>query len=890
MSLRLSRAILAIAAVTLAIPHLSVQAAASQHARVRPPARTSVQQSGPAIGQRNATSTQTFPLPRGAGTEVQLSPADGSTYSETWITQDPVSHSRLLAGSNVINSRTMAAFRSGDSGQSWAADTVPQAATGPSDFASDPSIAFDRSGSAYYSYLGLAAGSAFNSQLLVARSPDGGAGWGTPVVVDPSTDLPDKPLLTVDPTGGPHAGRLYLAYSTNDAALTAQGLAVSWSDNGFAWAKTVLKSGGENINAMPVVGPGGEVYVGWDDYGTTAAGQLMVAKSADGGQSFTGLPGGSKAVAPTTIGFGAVPPNYSTNSGGACPRAIGPGPYIDVDRSGTATNGNLYMVWNDQQPLGTTMHIYFARSVDGGNTWSAPSRLDTGNPRDSWEPALAVDQSSGMVTVAWYDRRDDAANKLYRVYYTQSADGGQSFLPSQLGITKQQSDPTLDCNGTGDYMQLVAGDGVAHPVWTDTRNGVNQIFATTVNEWTVAAPVATDGYFNWYDNASAGMSVDNVHILNPGPSLISGAATVLATGAQVRFQVPGNGGETYIGFPVGTLGGPVRVSVTGTLPVISSQRVVYKQSFNEVPARSPAAAAAVSYFNWYDFASPGMSVDNIHILNPGADPASGTVTILSTGQSLPFSVLGNAGEVYVSFPPGTIGGPVRVQVASGPPVLASQRVVYNQSFNEVAARSALDAAAISYFNWYDFASAGMVVDNVHVLNPGGAVATGTVTVAGGAPVGFSLVGNGGETFVAFPPGTAGGPVTVQVTSGPAVIASQRVVYYGSFNEVAARSPGDARMTSYFNWYDHQSAGVSADNLHLLNPGASAASGSVTILSTGANAGFSVAPGSELYLSFPPGSIGGPVRVQVFTGPPILASQRVVYYQSFNEVQASGPGP
>lgn len=877
--------------VAAGIPVTTAFAATATHPSVRPPVRSATATPAPAgPGARAAAATQVFPLARGVGADTQLSPADRSTYSETWIAQDPVSHSRLLAGSNVISSRTMAAFRSGDSGQTWTAGTVPSAATPPNAYASDPSIAFDRFGAAYYAYLGLGAGSAFDSQLLLARSPDGGASWGAPVVVDPATDLPDKPLLTVDPTGGPHAGRLYVAYSTNDAAITTQGVAVSWSDNGLGWAKSVIRPGGENINAMPVVGPGGELYVAWDDYGTTPGGQLVLAKSIDGGVTFNGLPGGVKVVAPTTIGFGAVPPNYSTNTGGACPRAIGPGPYIDVDRSGTPSNGNLYMVWNDEQPLGGTMHIYFSRSVDGGNTWSAASRLDTGNPRDSWEPALAVDQSNGMVTVAWYDRRDDASNKLYRVYYTQSADGGQTFLPAQLGLTEQQSDPTLDCNGTGDYMQLVAGDGVAHPVFTDTRNGVNQIFATTVNEWTVAAPAPTDQYFNWYDYASAGMSVDNVHILNPGPGLISGAATVLATGAQVRFQVPGNGGETYVGFPVGTVGGPVRVSVTGTAPVIASQRVVYRQSFNEVPGRSPSAAAAVSYFNWYDLASPGMSVDNVHILNPGADPASGTVTILSTGQSLPFTVPGNAGESYLSFPAGTIGGPVKVQVNSGPPVLSSQRVVYQQSFNEVPARTAQDAAAVSYFNWYDSASPGMVVDNVHLLNPSSGTATGMVSVAGGAPTRFSLAGSGSETFVTFPPGTAGGPVTVQVTSGPPVIASQRVVYYGSFNEVAARAPADARATSYFNWYDRQSAGVTADNLHLLNPGATAASGSVTILSTGANAGFNVAPGSELYLSFPPGSIGGPVQVQVFTGPPILASQRVVYYQSFNEVQASGPGP
>jgi hypothetical protein len=40
---------------------------------------------------------------------------------------------------------------------------------------------------------------------------------------------------------------------------------------------------------------------------------------------------------------------------------------------------------------------------------------------------------------------------------------------------------------------------------------------------------------------------------------------------------------------------------------------------------------------------------------------------------------------------------------------------------------------------------------------------------------------GGETYVTFPHGTIGGPVTI--TSATAVLAAQRVQYYSSFNEI-----------------------------------------------------------------------------------------------------------
>ena len=46
----------------------------------------------------------------------------------------------------------------------------------------------------------------------------------------------------------------------------------------------------------------------------------------------------------------------------------------------------------------------------------------------------------------------------------------------------------------------------------------------------------------------------------------------------------------------------------------------------------------------------------------------------------------------------------------------------------------------------------------------------------------------------------------------------------------------------------------------------------------------VAPGAESFVSFPPGTIGGPATVA--SDVPVLASQRVQYYSSFNEIWAA----
>jgi len=119
-------------------------------------------------------------------------------------------------------------------------------------------------------------------------------------------------------------------------------------------------------------------------------------------------------------------------------------------------------------------------------------------------------------------------------------------------------------------------------------------------------------------------------------------------------------------------------------------------------------------------------------------------------------------------------------VSSTQPVLASQRVQYYSTFNEVWAESAAQATTASYVNWFDKASAGMNNDNIHLLNPGGVSASVTVSLPGATPL-TATVAAGGEAYVSFPVGTIGGPVTI--TSDQPILASQRVQYFSSFNEI-----------------------------------------------------------------------------------------------------------
>jgi spore germination protein YaaH len=365
---------------------------------------------------------------------------------------------------------------------------------------------------------------------------------------------------------------------------------------------------------------------------------------------------------------------------------------------------------------------------------------------------------------------------------------------------------------------------------------------------------------------------------------VSWTAAPTQGGPVTSYQVTASPGGVTVNVPASTTIATISGLMPGTAYTFAVQAInVGGAGVGATTGPvTPVAAAPVftSYLNWYDKASPGMVNDNIHLVDTGAAASSGCVTV--SGKAIvPWSA--NPGqETYMTLPAGTIGGPVLVTVNSGPAVLASQRVQYNQSFNEVWAAGGAQAVTTSYFNWYDKASPGMYNDNIHVLNPGGVAANVTVSLPGATPQAVS-VAPGAEAYVTFPAGKIGGPVTV--SSSQPVMASQRVQYYQTFNEVWALSAAQAVTTSYFNWYDKASPGMYNDNIHLLNPGGVTANVTVT-LPGAASVTASVAAGAETYVTFPAGKIAGPVKVS--STQPVLASQRVQYYSSFNEVPALLP--
>jgi hypothetical protein len=124
----------------------------------------------------------------------------------------------------------------------------------------------------------------------------------------------------------------------------------------------------------------------------------------------------------------------------SAPRPVSPeGERVAADgearpKIAAGTAGEIYVTWTRPLSRPYTGEIRFTRSLDGGQTFSAPITVHADRQEITHRfDALAVN-GSGRVLIAWVDKRDleaaRAANAEYRgaaIYYALSDDRGASF-------------------------------------------------------------------------------------------------------------------------------------------------------------------------------------------------------------------------------------------------------------------------------------------------------------------------------------------------------------------------------------------------------------------------------------------------------------------------------
>ncbi len=187
-------------------------------------------------------------------------------------------------------------------------------------------------------------------------------------------------------------------------------------------------------------------------------------------------------------------------------------PYIVADATHSKYAGNLYIGWTEF--LLDKSIMLFARSTDGGRTWSKPLEISTreGLPRDdngAVEGFTGAVASDGTLYVVWCD--------ISGIVLAVSKDGGRSFSRSRTIVKTGPSyfDPTSVGRGNGfPQVGIDPGNGRLFVTWADFTNGDLDVFSATSRDrgkhWSAPVRVNSDALHNGRDQFFQWLAVDPV--------------------------------------------------------------------------------------------------------------------------------------------------------------------------------------------------------------------------------------------------------------------------------------------------------------------------------------------------------------------------------------------
>ena len=384
----------------------------------------------------------------------------GDAANEPSIAVSPTDPDNMVIGWRQFDS-IASNFRQGgwaysvDGGMSWTFPGVLEVDV----FRSDPVLDSDSQGNFYYQSLQT------SLDVDVFKSTNGGVSWLNPV----SAFGGDKNWMAIDRTGGFGEGHIYGIWQRFFSCCDPNVLTRS-TDDGVSFETPVAMDLSPTFGTM-TVGPEGELYAaGIDGSVTQDLTTFVVSRSLDA----------RFAVAtPTSTGV-------EVDLGGSMGVSAGPNPagllgqaVVATDHSTGTSRGNVYLMASVVPDGGLDpLDVHFVRSIDGGQTWIAPIRVndDTSSSNWQWFGTLSV-APNGRIDAIWNDTRDSGVSNLSQLYYSYSHDTGETWarnvpvsptFNSLLGFPQQ--------NKIGDYYTIVSDAIGANVAFAATFNGEQDVY------------------------------------------------------------------------------------------------------------------------------------------------------------------------------------------------------------------------------------------------------------------------------------------------------------------------------------------------------------------------------------------------------------------------------
>jgi hypothetical protein len=427
-----------------------------------------------------STSARYISTPNGVfavSPNFRVHPSAG-TQSEVPITRHPSNQLIMLGSANTF--RGGSTFSTGvyvttDGGATWfGSDTLNNGGFN----SGDPGPMIDKNGAFLMSYITTA------GSMGASSSTNNGINWIPTVTFPGASTSADKNLSgTDDAPSSAFYGRSYTVY-TEFAGTYTNRIVISYTTNGgVSWSTVTpvspVPSTGHHHQGCDVrVGPGGEVYVVWANCTTNGQNStedsLGFAKSLDGGVSWAV----STNSADNMNGIRAASLFNSIRANGF--------PRIDVDRSGGARNGWIYVVTAEKTvaPATDVADVILHKSTNNGTTWTS-TRVNqdaAGNGKFQYMPAVRVDEYGG-VNIVYYDTRNIPTNDSAQIYVNRSVDGGSTWSEILVSDHKFMPKPISGLAGgyQGDYIGITSGNGKIWPYWCEDITGSYQAWTSSID-------------------------------------------------------------------------------------------------------------------------------------------------------------------------------------------------------------------------------------------------------------------------------------------------------------------------------------------------------------------------------------------------------------------------